>query len=249
MKREFTALTPPPTESRLQPATRADCLLIADDLTGACDAAVHFAAAGFPTFVPLAPECPRGETRVLAFSSESRDIDPAAVPSRMLPFAAAARAHAPHVLFKKIDSTLRGNTALEIIAALNAFDCDAAVINPAFPAMGRVVEAGYLRLTNDAAFEPVEVAAWLRASGATACRHATAGAIGHAIDSGARFICVDATCEDDLARTATELLSERRRILWAGSAGLASRLGCRTPSGLHRPLSFYRRPRARSSFA
>ena len=209
-------MTPFQTDSRPVPAVRTDCLLIADDLTGACDAAVPFAAAGFATVVPLAPEHPPGEASVLAFSSESRDIDPAAVQSRMLRLAAAVRSHVPRIVFKKIDSTLRGNTALEIIAALDAFDCDAAVINPAFPAMGRVVESGFLRLPADATFRPIELGFWLHAHGASACRHVRPGAIGEALDSGARFISLDAVCQDDLACIAAELISERRRILWAG---------------------------------
>src|SRR3954470_50143 len=81
---ESTAVTPLQTESRPVPALRTACLLIANDLTGACDSAVHFAAAGFPTFVPLAPEHAPGAARVLAFSSESRDIEPDAVPPRLL---------------------------------------------------------------------------------------------------------------------------------------------------------------------
>jgi uncharacterized protein YgbK (DUF1537 family) len=217
-------VTPSPTESRPAPAARADCVLVADDLTGACDSAVHFAAAGFRTFVPLAPGRPDSEAQVLAFSTESRDVAAAAIPSRMLQLAAAVRSRAPRIVFKKIDSTLRGNTGFEIIAALDAFDCDAVVINPAFPAMGRVVESGYLRLTRDAAFQPVEIGAWLRAHGASSCRHVAAGAIGEAIDSGGRFLSIDAVCEADLKRLAAELLSERRRILWAGSAGLAGAL-------------------------
>src|SRR5436305_13911993 len=108
---ESTAVTPLQTDSRPVPAVRTACLLIADDLTGACDSAVHFAAAGFPTFVPLAPEHAPGAASVLAFSSESRDIKPAAVPFRLVRFAPAVRFLAPRTLFKQIDSTLRVNTA------------------------------------------------------------------------------------------------------------------------------------------
>ena len=48
----------------------------------------------------------------------------------------------------KIDSALRGNTGLEIAAALESFHCDAAIVCPAFPNMHRVVEAGFLRVTD-----------------------------------------------------------------------------------------------------
>jgi D-threonate/D-erythronate kinase len=199
-----------------------DCAIIADDLTGACDAAVHFAAAGLRTVVPLDGE--RGEARVVAFSTESRDIDAVEIPCRLRQIAGRVRALEPRIIFKKIDSTLRGNTAVELIAAADAFECDAVVVNPAFPGMGRIVEAGRLRVTTDAAFAPVEIAAWLRAKGASACCHVPAGAIAAAIEGGARFVTVDATSAEHLGGIAVELLGLSKRVLWAGSAGLARAL-------------------------
>src|SRR5581483_9856471 len=101
--------------------------------------------------------------RALAFSSGSRDTPAAGISSRMREVAERARLHHPRILFKKIDSTLRGNTALELIAARDAFGYDAVVVNPAFPAMGRIVEAGVLRITTDCAFRPIGIGAWLAA--------------------------------------------------------------------------------------
>jgi uncharacterized protein YgbK (DUF1537 family) len=205
-------------------SARVECLVIADDLTGACDSTVYFAAAGLRTTVPLTPDCARNGSQVLAFSTESRDIHPAEAGCRIRQLAGRVWAIEAGVVFKKIDSTLRGNTGVEIVAALDAFDCEAAVVNPAFPAMGRAVRSGSLRVTTDALFRPIEVAQWLRSHGAVSCRHVAAGAIAAAIAGGARFVSLDAVCADDLARIAAEILALRRRILWAGSAGLAAAL-------------------------
>jgi uncharacterized protein YgbK (DUF1537 family) len=45
-----------------------------------------------------------------------------------------------------------------------------------------------------------------------------------ALDSGARFISADAVCDGDLDKVVAAGLASSRRLLWAGSAGLASAL-------------------------
>jgi uncharacterized protein YgbK (DUF1537 family) len=146
-----------------------DCLLVADDLTGACDAAVQFAARGIATSVLVsgAPD----DARVLAISSESRDL-PAGAIARAVESAIAVCPPAERV-FKKIDSTLRGNPGAEIDAACAALGCDAAVICPAFPALHRVVERGRLRVTHSPDFEAIDVAARIGCG----CVHGDAGAV------------------------------------------------------------------------
>lgn len=204
------------------------CLIVADDLTGACDSAVHFAAGARAVVAVHGGQ--DGSLDVLAVSSESRDLDPAEARSRIAEMAARLDPLGAAIIFKKIDSTLRGNTFAEIVAAADAFRCDAVVVNPAFPALGRVVEDGALRVVGDSAFPPVNVADALRARAADSCRHAAPGAIAEAIAAGVRFVSLDAGCEADLLRIADEVLALDRRVLWAGSGGLAmalaARLGC-----------------------
>ena len=201
------------------------CLLVADDLTGACDAAVHFAARGLrPATVLVARGTGAAGARVLAVSTESRDLPPAeirralAAASTEFPFDSAAR------VFKKIDSTLRGNIGLEIAAALNSFHCDAAVVCPAFPKMHRVVEGGFLRVTSARDFAPIDVARLLQQQSGHACAHTRPDGIAATLSAGARFVSVDAVCDADLDCIAAAIFPMGRRILWAGSAGLASAL-------------------------
>jgi len=215
---------------------KMECLLIADDLTGACDSAVHFVAAGMRTWVPLGVEPAPTDAKVIACSTESRDIDPAEAVCRIRRLAGAMRSREPRIIFKKIDSVLRGNTGMEIVAALEAFACDAAVVNPAFPAMGRVVSSGALRVPCDAGFAPVALAPWLRAHGACDCAHALPGSVADAIDAGARFVSTDAVCHNDLDALAAETLACGRRILWAGSGGLARALARHLASAPEPPL-------------
>ena len=200
-----------------------ECLLIADDLTGACDAAVHFARRGYRTNVRL--DSQSEEAGVLAISAESRHLGAAELHPLMNGLARRLPVARARILFKKIDSTLRGNVGAEIAAALTAFGCEAAVITPAFPAMGRTVEAGYLRV---AAAEPIDLAACL---GLEPCAHVQPSAVSAALEAGARFISVDAACDRDLDTIASAGLGSKRRILWAGSAGLASALARTLPWG------------------
>jgi uncharacterized protein YgbK (DUF1537 family) len=207
------------------------CLIVADDLTGACDSAVHFAAAGARTVVAVTSEGGDDSSDVLAVSTESRDFDPAEARRRIDSMAARLQPLRAATVFKKIDSTLRGNTFEETIAALDAFRCDAAVVNPAFPALGRVVQNGALRVAGDPTFFPVDISAALQARGAHPCRHVPSGAIAEAVAAGTRFVSLDAVCEGDLSRIAAETLALERRILWAGSGGLAAALAGRICSG------------------
>jgi uncharacterized protein YgbK (DUF1537 family) len=204
---------------------KLDCLLVADDLTGACDAAVHFAIRGIrPAAVLLARGTDTTGARVLAVSTDSRDLPPAGIQRALAAVAAEFSADCAARVFKKIDSTLRGNTGFEIAAALESFDCDAAVVCPAFPKLHRVVEDGFLRVTSAPEFAPIDVAARLQLQSGIACTHTGAGGITASLSAGVRLVSVDANCDDDLDRIAGVLLPMGRRILWAGSAGLASAL-------------------------
>jgi uncharacterized protein YgbK (DUF1537 family) len=107
------------------------------------------------------------------------------------------------VIFKKIDSTLRGNTAVEIVAALDAFGCNVALVNPAYPAMGRLVERGWLYVTTDPSFEPVHLPTWLPDE---------------------RCLCFDAFQQEDLDDHVRTVMKIGRRVLWVGSAGMAAAL-------------------------
>ena len=123
------------------------------------------------------------------------------------------------IIFKKIDSTLRGNVGPEVVATMAAFDCELALVTPAFPAAGRVVINGYLQVVEDTDFVPRELAA---------CFH------GIDVPVGLR----DALCDDDLDAIVAEGLKRSERILWAGSAGLAAALARSLDAAAPPTLSF-----------
>jgi uncharacterized protein YgbK (DUF1537 family) len=125
-------------------------VIVADDLTGACDAAAPFAARGADCVVSLWNR-PLACHPIVSISTETRDEEESEIRRRMQ---AVADGVGPRsIVFKKIDSTLRGNVIAEIQAAMDAFERPAAVVTPAFPDMGRRVCDGRLHIDGHAPIE------------------------------------------------------------------------------------------------
>lgn len=164
--------------------------IIADDLTGACDAGVHFAQHGLDTVVWLAgsepPDCD-----VLVLSTASRRDDPDAARAKVRAARESLDRRSRELVFKKIDSTLRGNIAAEI----QACGFDETWVAPAFPAMGRQLIGGRLVVNGVPARVRLEP------------------------QPGVRIF--DATVQEELAAVACDALARQPRPLLAGSAGLA----------------------------
>jgi D-threonate/D-erythronate kinase len=144
-------------------------VIVADDLTGAADCGIACTVEGLDTVVIFGDTArSNGITAdAIAFDADTRRVSPEA--------AAAATGRAVRklcagggvrVLYKKIDSTLHGNFAVEIAAARRAAigllaDSDPgvvplAIVAPAFPATGRITLGGQMFL-NDTSLEQSEV--------------------------------------------------------------------------------------------
>ena len=117
-------------------------LILADDLSGAADAGVAFALRGLVTEVHWgeAPGSAASSAEVIAFDTGSRRLDAAGAAQRQVEV--LRRLRAPGMaLFKKIDSTLRGQPAAEI-AAIHQYVAARVILAPANPAMGRSTRGG-----------------------------------------------------------------------------------------------------------
>lgn len=116
--------------------------IVADDLTGALDAAAPFAARGMQTVVAIGAAAVgralRMRPQVISVSTASREISEDVAFSRV----AATLAELPSApwLFKKVDSRLKGHVKAE----LDAFPTRRALIAPAIPDFGRIVRNGYV---------------------------------------------------------------------------------------------------------
>lgn len=121
--------------------------IIADDLTGANDTALQFHLRGSNTQILLDYEGYLQNIKnaqTWAISTETRNIDPDVAINKVK---AATQIFVDKLnlefFYKKIDSTLRGNIAVETLAMLEVLKWDAAIIIPAFPSEGRITVGGY----------------------------------------------------------------------------------------------------------
>lgn len=123
--------------------------IIADDLTGANDTALQFHMRGCNTQIVLNSESPLNKTNLkiaqaCAISTETRNLDLNNAYEKTK--AACQKLYDNfniEYLYKKIDSTLRGNIAVEIKAILDVVKNDAAIVVPAFPKENRCTIGSY----------------------------------------------------------------------------------------------------------
>ena len=121
--------------------------IIADDLTGANDTALQFMLNNADTHILLNTEEEPGKSntsQVWAIATESRNIAPEyAFEKVKLATQYLVEKVNPDYFYKKIDSTIRGNIAVEIMSMLDVLNWDAALIMPAFPQENRITVGGY----------------------------------------------------------------------------------------------------------
>jgi D-threonate/D-erythronate kinase len=198
--------------------------LLADDLTGALDAAACFVplAGPVPTFwkPPLRPH--RTLPWPAAIDAGTRALPEAA--ARVVTGSLASLLDDADLAFKTLDSMLRGHPAAEIAACANRFDhC---IVAPACPAQGRVMRCGsqMVREANGWREGGIDLPAALRREGidVTLCRPGDAAPVGVSL--------FDAESEDDLRTVVVAGQELRGRVLWCGSTGLAGAFASAAPA-------------------
>lgn len=222
--------------------------VIADDLTGACDTACQFALYGFRPEVVHASACGELQPKFLVCNSESRKDDAGAAQQKIFDIASALlRAHYLP-FYKKLDSTLKGPWCAELAGMARAVKPEIIVVAPAFPAWGRttvegvqcvqgrpVWESRFHALPHGdgpPAGEPGDLVHALQSQFGKRVRHVRraslkrgAAAVAKEMDAaqfqGFPFVVFDAEVEEDLKTIALAGCRLERRILWAGSGGLA----------------------------
>lgn len=220
--------------------------LIADDLTGACDAGARFAARE-RVGVFWGEASPGGEWRVVAVDTDSRYLDAAAAAERIHATARRLAGRlAGQLVFKKIDSTLRGSVGAEIDALLSVTGRRTALVCPAFPEQGRTVVNGVLRVRGEPAHltaighDPAyrggsSDVAGILGRGVTRCVSLVAlaqvrGGAGELVralrSAGDHIVAADAETDADLDRIAAAGLACPGLVL-SGSAGLAGAVAAR----------------------
>ncbi|HSR11193.1 MAG TPA: four-carbon acid sugar kinase family protein [Thermodesulfobacteriota bacterium] len=117
--------------------------VIADDLTGSLDTGLQFRKRGLETVVPLKPGGKYPKAEALVINTDTRNLPGEQAYRRV--YGLCRRVSCP-AIYKKIDSTMRGNVGREALAILDSAKIPKAVIVPTVPQQGRTVERGILRV-------------------------------------------------------------------------------------------------------
>ncbi len=192
--------------------------LVADDLTGALDAAAPFAHINAPVGVFR-------DAHDVKNCSGNWALD-AATRGRDATFARAAAERAGHLLrgagiaFRKIDSRLRGHVVDEIAVTARAGGFASVVVAPAFPSQARITRGGKQFTKSEAGdYEPcaVDLAVALGDFNPSLVRDA------RMLRGEGAFLC-DAETDAELSRIAAARDALTPETLWCGTAGLAHAL-------------------------
>ena len=119
--------------------------VIADDLTGANDTALQFAKRNIKSSVEINFMQMEDieDKEVVVVDTDSRDLDEYLSYKRVKDICEKISRYNIKCVYKKIDSTLRGNLGAEIKAVADVFNPDIVIIAPAYPANQRVTIGGY----------------------------------------------------------------------------------------------------------
>jgi uncharacterized protein YgbK (DUF1537 family) len=205
--------------------------IVADDLTGACDSAVAFTQRGKTVEVLLKEGAEPSLADVVAISTESRDLTDEVAAERVRN--ALSRASGRGEVFKKVDSVFRGNSFVEIRAALDCLPYDLALLSPAYPAMGRTVRDGVLQVCEAGQNRSVNLCAGLYEAGVNDVALHSVAASGRSLrdvtETGRRVVLCNAETDEDLRLTVEKARNVAKRVLWIGSGGLAHALASTLP--------------------
>jgi uncharacterized protein YgbK (DUF1537 family) len=226
-------------------------LIIADDLSGAADCGIACASSGLSAMVVLRHGAAELEEEdVVSVDADTRCLTPEMAAAETFKLMQDYGKH-DQLVFKKLDSTLRGNVGAELAAVLRARRSFSpqhgpvvAVMAPAFPAHGRTTYEGR-QLLNGRPLEEMEI--WkrerktgrshipeiLQAAGMRATLlgldlvRSNNGALGRTMTEfaeGCDVLVCDAETDDDLRAIADAGILRGPGTVWAGSAGLAYHL-------------------------
>ncbi|VXC56114.1 putative D-threonate kinase [Arthrobacter sp. 9AX] len=219
--------------------------IIADDLTGAADAAAAYGPTHTSSVI-LDVDCIWPEAEILSVNTESRYL--AAEEAASAVTSAVGRALAQdRRIFKKIDSLLRGNVGAEVAATLAATaqgrGRGLAIVAPAFPATGRTTQGGLVHVggvQNTEGSFGGDVAGALADGGLTAEVQAgtsrltpeeLAAHLRDVRERGIDAVVLDASSDGDLKAIAAAVERLEFPALLVGSGGLAGQIAARDNEG------------------
>jgi uncharacterized protein YgbK (DUF1537 family) len=116
--------------------------VLADDLTGAAEIGAIGVRHGLSAELRLRTDTDGSFPELLCLDTDSRSCNPIEAAARAAQAAKSLTAASPRLIYKKVDSVLRGNVIAEIEAIMNALGLRLALVAPANPSVGRTIRDG-----------------------------------------------------------------------------------------------------------
>ncbi len=123
--------------------------VIADDLTGANDTGVQFVKNNYKTMVSILEDesldiVVPDDLDVFVIDTETRETGEKIARNRIKNIFEKLNINKEDIVYKKVDSTLRGNIGHEIEEIMNILKKDICIFSPSFPSHQRITVGGYL---------------------------------------------------------------------------------------------------------
>jgi D-threonate/D-erythronate kinase len=222
--------------------------VISDDLTGASDCGGQLVRYGLKVSVVV-----QGNSRavkdnnVFIYNTDSRSVTGLEAYQRVKEVCETVKSEHYDLIYKKIDSTMRGNIGQEINAVYDSFSPDFVIIAPAYPVNGRKVING-LHYLNGVKLEDTEVAKdpktpvidsdikrLIENQSNKEVEHITFQELNQGYDlvvnklnscrrNQISYITVDSSQESDLERLVEIIHKTDFSVVWVGSSGLINYL-------------------------
>ncbi len=221
--------------------------IIADDFTGANDTGVQFSKKGLSTVVTTNLTSVSGkifENDVVVFDTESRFDEKDIAYQKVFDIAKLIKNAGTELVYKKLDSTFRGNIGAEISGCMDGLGMDFAIVIPALPSNGRQtidgnvilhgqkldeteiandpktpVKKAYIpNIIADQSNKTIEV---VRKGASHYETNKLVKAIESFRNSDVNIVVIDAETDEDLKILSEMLVLLRNKFLMVGTAGLA----------------------------
>ncbi|MFS0562726.1 four-carbon acid sugar kinase family protein [Terribacillus sp. 179-K 1B1 HS] len=217
--------------------------IIADDLTGASDCGAALLPYGMEVNVQVGDTFNGDSHQAVVWNTDSRALPAKTAYEQVKQIAATVKEEAFDLVYKKIDSTMRGNIGSELDALYDVFHPDVIIVAPAFPKQSRIVKNRIHRVNgvplgdSEVARDPKtpitisDIQTLLQMQSAHKVGHLTVEylesgevrteeQLKRLVAQGHDYITVDAATENDLKVLAAAGVNSGLQIIWSGSSGL-----------------------------
>jgi uncharacterized protein YgbK (DUF1537 family) len=209
-------------------------LIIADDLTGSNDSGVQMKKRGIPVDVLLFPK-KESINNSIVLDTESRNLPKEDAFQKVKRLTSGIFENNQFdIVYKKVDSTLRGNIAVEVKAVCDIYKPTKVVFAPAYPKIGRTTQnkihmlSGTPLMQTEVASDPLSpiktdnIVELLENELKVKVIHHSQKSLYEDVDilNGGVFHTFDILTTSDIVKLASILINTNERILYVGSAGL-----------------------------